>query len=224
PAPEPSAPQAGASAPQPGAPAAGAAAGTAAPAGMTPEELKQKLSSVGLVNPLPSLAVGGATYVGGIVLSVLTIVLIAIAAAVASIGNPVEAALETADMDPSEALSGIGSAVRFPFQLVAMAMLGSLGFSKTIEGETSSASVGLPRLPQRPRGGAVQRSRAASAGRDHRRDGAAELLRRPLRAEAPGRRADRHLDLLGADRLRGRPVHGARGADLRSARPRLRGH
>lgn len=143
PAPEPSAPQAGASAPQPGAPAAGAAAGTAAPAGMTPEELKQKLSSVGLVNPLPSLAVGGATYVGGIVLSVLTIVLIAIAAAVASIGNPVEAALETADMDPSEALSGIGSAVRFPFQLVAMAMLGSLGFSKTIEGETISASVRL---------------------------------------------------------------------------------
>ena len=98
PAPEPSAPQAGASAPQPGAPAAGAAAGTAAPAGMTPEELKQKLSSVGLVNPLPSLAVGGATYVGGIVLSVLTIVLIAIAAAVASIGNPVEAALETAEI------------------------------------------------------------------------------------------------------------------------------
>lgn len=127
----------------PAAPQGAAAPGGAAATGMTPQELQQKLTSVGLVNPLPSLAVGAATYIGGIVLSILTIVLIVIAAAFASIGNPVEAALETADMAPGEALSGIGSALRFPFQLVAMAMLGSLGFSKTVEGETISASVRL---------------------------------------------------------------------------------
>lgn len=143
------APQHGSPAPQgapvgPGSPAPqGFAPAPAAPAGMTPEQLKQKLSAAGLTNPLPSLAVGGVAYLGGILVSVLAIVLLAIAAAIAGMGNPVEATLEGMDISPAETLSGLASALRFPFQLVAMAMLGSLGFSKTFDGESVSASIRL---------------------------------------------------------------------------------
>ncbi|GAA4521280.1 hypothetical protein GCM10023160_07920 [Brachybacterium paraconglomeratum] len=144
-----SAPQHGSPAPQgapvgPGSPAPqGYAPAPVAATGMTPEQLKQKLGAAGLTNPLPSLAVGGVTYLGGILVSVLAIVLLAIAAAIAGMGNPVEATLEGMDIQPDQALSGIASALRFPFQLVAMAMLGSLGFSKTFDGESVSASIRL---------------------------------------------------------------------------------
>lgn len=129
----------------PSAPSAPSAqpAPAAVPSGMTSEELKQKLGALGLVNPLPSLAVGGATYVGGIIMSIFAIVLITIAAVIAGIGNPVEASLDSMDLRPEEALSGIGSALRFPFQLVALAMLGGLGFSQTIDGVSASMSLRL---------------------------------------------------------------------------------
>ncbi|MGO1284178.1 MAG: hypothetical protein ACTHUU_03595 [Brachybacterium sp.] len=114
-----------------------------ASAGMTPDDLKRKLSAAGLTNPLPSLAVGGATYVGGIIMSVVAIVLLAIAAMIAGIGNPVEASLDSLDLRPEEAISGIGSALRFPFQMVALAMLGGFGFSQTVEGVSASFSIRL---------------------------------------------------------------------------------
>ncbi|WP_299304382.1 hypothetical protein [uncultured Brachybacterium sp.] len=142
-------PQHGSPAPQgapvgPGSPAPqGYAPAPVAATGMTPEQLKQKLGAAGLTNPLPSLAVGGVTYLGGILVSVLAIVLLAIAAAIAGMGNPVEATLEGMDIQPDQALSGIASALRFPFQLVAMGMLGSLGFSETFDGESVSASIRL---------------------------------------------------------------------------------
>ncbi|MGP9745380.1 hypothetical protein [Brachybacterium sp. AOP29-B2-41] len=144
-----SAPQHGSPAPQgapvgPGSPAPqGVAPAPVVATGMTPEQLKQKLDAAGLSNPLPSLAVGGITYLGGILVSVLAIVLLAIAAAIADMGNPVQATLEGMDISPDETLSGLASALRFPFQLVAMAMLGSLGFSKTFDGESLSASIRL---------------------------------------------------------------------------------
>ncbi|MGO1569443.1 MAG: hypothetical protein ACTHXC_15555, partial [Brachybacterium sp.] len=133
----PQAPQFGSpdSAPQP----------AAAPAttGLTAADLSKKLGAAGLINPLPSLAVGGATYAGGIVMSIVTIVLVAVAAMLTGIGNPVEASLESMDLGPEEALSGVAMALRFPFQLVALAMLGGLGFSATIEGASASLSVRL---------------------------------------------------------------------------------
>src|SRR5699024_4579741 len=55
----------------------------------------------------------------------------------------VEASLESMDLGPEEALSGVAMALRFPFQLVALAMLGGLGFSATIEGVSASLSVRL---------------------------------------------------------------------------------
>ena len=139
------APQHGSPAPSPyGSPSPAPQPGpAAAPAGMTPEELKQKLGAAGLTNPLPSLAVGGATYVGGLIMSVVAIVLLAISAMIAGIGNPVEASLDTVDLRPQEAISGIGSALRFPFQLIALAMLGGLGFSQTMDGVSASFSVRL---------------------------------------------------------------------------------
>ena len=133
----PQAPQFGSpdSAPQP----------AAAPAatGLTAADLSKKLGAAGLINPLPSLAVGGATYAGGIVMAIVTIVLVAVAAMLTGIGNPVEASLESMDLGPEEALSGVAMALRFPFQLVALAMLGGLGFSATIEGASASLSVRL---------------------------------------------------------------------------------
>ncbi|HJG91434.1 MAG TPA: hypothetical protein K8V81_06885, partial [Brachybacterium massiliense] len=133
----PQAPQFGSpdSAPQP----------AAAPAatGLTAADLSKKLGAAGLINPLPSLAVGGATYAGGIVMAIVTIVLVAVAAMLTGIGNPVEASLESMDLGPEEALSGVAMALRFPFQLVALAMLGGLGFSATIEGVSATFSVRL---------------------------------------------------------------------------------
>ncbi|MGY5765718.1 hypothetical protein ACXET9_11005 [Brachybacterium sp. DNPG3] len=115
----------------------------AAPVGssITPEQVKAKLTALGLVNPLPSLAVGGAAYVAGIVISVIGVILSAILVAILGTGNPLEYGLDEVDISAETGLSGFATALRTPFQLVAMALLGSLGLKASFFGETVSMSV-----------------------------------------------------------------------------------
>ncbi|MGP9538159.1 hypothetical protein ACT3SP_09105 [Brachybacterium sp. AOP43-C2-M15] len=140
-APQGAGPTAGAQQPvQDGPPAQqpGSAPGAAS---MTPEELRAKLGGLGLINPLPSLAVGGIAYAGAFLVAVLGMILAAVAVALSGIGNPVEAGLDSVDLSPSEQLSGVATALRAPFQLVAMAAFGGLGFGVSYEGVTLRAVV-----------------------------------------------------------------------------------
>lgn len=85
--------------------------------------LGAKATSLGISNPLPALAVAGATWVGGLLVSALLLVLIAIVGATGSGQEGVSSATGGA----SEDLSGIGVLFALPFQLLALAGLGSLG-------------------------------------------------------------------------------------------------
>ena len=85
--------------------------------------LGAKATSLGISNPLPALAVAGATWVGGLLVSALLLVLIAIVGATGSGQETVSSATGGASQD----LSGIGVLFALPFQLLALAGLGSLG-------------------------------------------------------------------------------------------------
>ncbi|MGP5707922.1 hypothetical protein ACTXPC_05840 [Brachybacterium alimentarium] len=112
---------------------------------MTPEEITRKLGEVGLVNPLQSLAVGAIAYAGAFLMAIVAVVLSVVAIVVNGLGNPVDSALESVDMDQAEAGSGVASLLRLPFQLVAMATFGSFDVDGTIEGVSFGA--GLRILP-----------------------------------------------------------------------------
>lgn len=133
--PEPPAPES--SAPGPSAPQPPPSAATT----LTPDQVKQKLTSLGAVNPLPSLIVGGVSYLGAFLVSVLAVVLTAITVAIAGGGEAVEAPLGGIGVPAADLLGGVGVAIRAPFQLVAMATLGSLGVSASFAGESLRVSM-----------------------------------------------------------------------------------
>lgn len=112
-----------------------------APTTLTPEQMKQKLTSLGAVNPLPSLIVGGVSYLGAFLVSVIAVVLTAVTVAIAGGGEAVEAPLGGVGLPAADLLGGVGVAIRAPFQLVAMATLGSLGVSASFAGESLRVSM-----------------------------------------------------------------------------------
>ncbi|PWH06154.1 hypothetical protein DEO23_10130 [Brachybacterium endophyticum] len=117
---------------------------------MTPAEVLAKLSAVGLESPLRSLAVGGIAYVGGLLMSGLAIILAVAALALSLSGgadSAVESELDSSGVDTEGTLNSIAAFLRAPFQLVAMAMFGSLGTHATIEGATFDAAIRFLPVP-----------------------------------------------------------------------------
>lgn len=127
------------SAPAPSAPHPGAEQPAAV--SMSPEELRAKLGGLGLVNPLPSLAAGGAAYLGAFLVAVLGMVLAVVAVGLSGVGDPLDAGLDAVELSPSEQISGLAGALRSPFQLVAMATFGGLGVRMSSEGMSAHAVV-----------------------------------------------------------------------------------
>lgn len=83
-----------------------------------------KATALGISNPLPALAVAGATWVGGLVAAVITLVLLSIVGAVLGGGGMSSSPLPSELEDVS---AGAGTLFAAPFQLLALAGLGSFG-------------------------------------------------------------------------------------------------
>ncbi|WP_347042341.1 hypothetical protein [Brachybacterium nesterenkovii] len=114
---------------QPGSPAAfspapGPQQSTAAAPSVDLAALGAKATSLGIPNPLPALAVAGATWVGGLVAAVITLVLLSIVGAVLGGGGMSSSPLPSELEDVS---AGAGTLFAAPFQLLALAGLGSFG-------------------------------------------------------------------------------------------------
>lgn len=177
-----SAPSAHSAAPHPSAqsapPAPAPAAAPAATTAPSAAELGARLRAIGLENPLGSLVVGVAGYVGAVLVSFLSLLAPAIFAGAAAQGAGDELGLGT------EAGEMFGSTVSFllrmPFQMVHMAVFGSWGASVSVPGQgtmeialrfvpllTLLALVGLPflggRLLERFRPGGKLLGTAVSA-------------------------------------------------------------
>ena len=67
-----------------------------------------------MVNPLQSLAVGAIAYAGAFLMAIVAVVLSVVAIVVNGLGNPVDSALESVDMDQAEAGSGVASCCACP--------------------------------------------------------------------------------------------------------------
>jgi hypothetical protein len=126
-------------------PQLGSAPMPAGAASLTPEELKAKFSNLGLVNPLPALAVGGASWIGALLLALFGCIMTALAVAITGSANPVETAVDEVDLGSGDELSGIATLFRLPAQIVAMAAFGSLGVTVGMDGET--IRMGLRTVP-----------------------------------------------------------------------------
>lgn len=86
--------------------------------------LRAKAELLGLVNPVPGLIVAGSTWAGGLIVSVLLMVLTAIAGATMGSGS---IPTDMVSSGPLENTSGAGVLFAMPFQLLALAGLGSFG-------------------------------------------------------------------------------------------------
>lgn len=103
-----------------------AAAGDVAMAAMPSPDLaaiRARAAALGISNPLPALAIAGIAWIGGLVAAVAVLGMLVLSGLIASEASTVSSATGGSSGD----LSGIGILLAIPFQILALAGLGSFG-------------------------------------------------------------------------------------------------
>ncbi|EWS81745.1 hypothetical protein BF93_15425 [Brachybacterium phenoliresistens] len=110
-------------------------------------QLGRQLSAIGLVNPLPSLAVAGVGYLVAFIAAVFALLSAGIGVAIVG-GGEATGDLGQEVLGAEEAFTGIGALIRLPFQVVALGTFGSYGLDAMIPfaGEVSMSLRFLPFL------------------------------------------------------------------------------
>lgn len=111
--------------------AATPAAAQAGPSVDAAAQLRAQLSGLGIVNPLPAVVASLLSYAAALVSAAIVVVIMVLGLALAGSGSAV-GELGADVLGTDVALSGIGAALRMPFQLVALAAFGSYGLDVAV--------------------------------------------------------------------------------------------